>query len=160
MAIQTAANIITTASKHGLATSQIKDSEIEATEFARIRTAVGKTAYDTIVEDAGETYGDLYGYLQTALGYYVIADIIERINTEVSDRGLFALQAENAQKPQRDTVSAVKAEHMAAGNAYIAKAIQWMVDNEFTDYTANMTETAYDYIGVMVNGNEKRTTRL
>lgn len=160
MAITTAANIISTVSNHGLSAEQIKAADIEATEWNRIRTAVGVDAYETIVADAGTTYDDLYGYLQKALSYFVMADVIERINTEISDRGLFELRAENSSKAGPQSVEGVKLEFMSAGNSYLSMAVDWMVENDFTDYTNNMTEVAQDYVYPFASGNLKRNTRL
>ena len=89
-----------------------------------------------------------------------MADVIQRINTEVSDRGLFELRAENSGKSGADSVDGVKIELMASGNSYLSRAVDWMIENEFTDYTQNRTETAQEYVYPFASGNLKRNTRL
>jgi hypothetical protein len=159
MALVTASEIVTNVSTHGITTALIKSADIEASEYNRIRTALGSDFYDTVVADA-VTYATITGYLKKALSYFVVADIIERINTEISDRGLFGLTADSTRAATRDDVSAVKRELLRQGNGFLSMAIGWAEDNSETDYTSNMTESETDYTYPMAFSNTARNTRL
>jgi len=163
MSIVSIAEIISNVSVHGIAVSQIKQADVDATEWKRARTALGADMYDAILADiADETalYTVIIDYLKKALSFYTIADTINRFNTEISDRGLFNLQADNASKPDLNGVDSVKSELLEQGNQHLSKVIDWLIENETDDYINNMSETADDYNKPIYTSNTKRSTRL
>ena len=139
-------------------------SAIEAVEKRRIIGAIGSTAYDAIVADmdeggAFEVEGD---YLQTALCYFVAADLIITIGTRAENRGIFNLNAETAQRAEKDGLYGLQLHYFHMANQFMVKALELI--EAWTDYSDySITYKAADFVSDIPqpdNSNLKMTFKI
>jgi uncharacterized protein (TIGR02145 family) len=124
--------------------------------------------YNEVQSNVGTiTYSD-YNYFETIyirplLAWAVFTHILDRIQVEVTDRGMFQLGAQNAQTISRADIEAFKASIRENLNSYMEETRQYVIDRvEANDvlykgfYTIDADETAKD-VKFVVNSNPKKT---
>ena len=102
-------------------------------------------------------------YIRPLLAWAVFTHILDRIQVEVMDRGMFQLGAQNAQTISRADIEAFKASIRENLNSYMEETRQYVIDRvEANDvlykgfYTVDSEETAKD-VSFVVNSNTKKT---
>ena len=102
-------------------------------------------------------------YVRPLLAWAVFTHILDRIQVEVTDRGMFQLGAQNAQTISRADIEAFKASIRENLNSYMEETRQYVIDRvEANDvlykgfYTVDSEETAKD-VSFVVNSNTKKT---
>ena len=102
-------------------------------------------------------------YVRPLLAWAVFTHILDRIQVEVTDRGMFQLGAQNAQTISRADIEAFKASIRENLNSYMEETRQYVIDRvEANDvlykgfYTIDSQETAKD-VSFVVNSNTKKT---
>ena len=161
--VWTAANLMTT--KYNDA-SLIEDAG-DIVTFTE-NTTGAYISYDENSANVGTiTYSDYNDfetiYIRPLLAWAVFTHILDRIQVEVTDRGMFQLGAQNAQTISRADIEAFKASIRENLNSYMEETRQYVIDRvEANDvlykgfYTIDSEETAKD-VSFVVNSNTKKT---
>ena len=160
--VWTAANFMCTKYNNGVSI----DIETDITSFAV--TSDGAITYNSDNANVGTiTYSDYNDfetlYIRPLLAWAVFTHILDRIQVEVTDRGMFQLGAQNAQTISRADIEAFKASIRENLNSYMEETRQYVIDRvEANDvlykgfYTVDSEETAKD-VSFVVNSNTKKT---
>lgn len=161
--VWTAANLMTTKYNDGTSIEYEDDLGI----FSVITTGV-YTPYNGVAVNAGTISYSPYNsfeasYIRPLLAWAVFTHILDRIQVEVTDRGMFQLGAQNAQTISRADIEAFKASIRENLNSYMEETRQYVIDRvEANDvlykgfYTVDSEETAKD-VSFVVNSNTKKT---
>ena len=150
MALITASDIATTVFNDSQMDSLFTTSAIEAVEQRRIVDVITSDAYDAIIADMDEggTYEVEGGHLQTALCYFVAADLIITIGTRAENRGIFNLNAETAQRAEQDGLYGLQLHYFHMANQFMVKALELI--EAWTDYSDyDITFEAADFVSDM-----------
>jgi len=139
-------------------------SAIEATEQRRIIGAIGSAAHAVIIADMGkdEDFEAEGAYLKTALCYFVAADLIITIGTRAENRGIFNLNAETAQRAEKEGLYGLQLHYFHMANHFMVKALELI--EAWTDYSDyKITYKAADFVSDIPqpdNLNPKQTFKI
>lgn len=162
--VWTAANLMTTKYNDGTSISE----PVDASSFVASVATGARIAYEIQDENVGVIDYSPYNsfevsYIRPLLAWAVFTHILDRIQVEVTDRGMFQLGAQNAQTISRADIEAFKASIRENLNSYMEETRQYVIDRvEANDvlykgfYTIDSEETAKD-VSFVVNSNTKKT---
>ena len=107
---------------------------ITAEANRRIVSVIGKSAYDAIeaANGSGEDYEVPGGYMDTALTYFVGAEMVGVIANRPDQRGVFKLNAETAQQAMPDGLDSLTAYYRDMANTHLQILLDWIKENETT----------------------------
>jgi len=106
MAIMTESEVLTIVFGSAIYSGALTDADIEATEKRRLK--------DVDLED------EISDNVKSALAYYVCHDFYQKLKTRFEERGVFQLNAEQAQRTSTEDDARVKDEFIMAANQFLA----------------------------------------
>lgn len=106
MAILTESEVLTIVFGSAIYSGALTAADIEATEKRRLK--------DVDLED------EISDNVKAALAYYVCHDFYQKLKTRFEERGVFQLNAEQAQRTSTEDDARVKDEFITAANQFLA----------------------------------------
>jgi hypothetical protein len=130
----TAAEVQDLAFDRKIETAKITDSIIEAANFSYIRPILTENFYDYVVANVADYQALVDDYIKPCLAYYIKYLIMPDIVTEVSERGAFILESENA-------TPSTNIKQLMTNTLSIANVLA----EKLTDYVKKQHEVNADY---------------
>lgn len=135
MALMTQSEVAAAAFNRTIATTNIKDSDIEAAQWEYIRPILTENLYNEVVSNTS-TYSTLItSYIKPCLAYYVKSLVLNDMFIDVSDRGINLLGGTDAQPVSGNLRSDLKEDTIKKAKILADKLLDYVQQRYFTGDT-------------------------
>ncbi len=131
----TKAEIITLAYNRKIDENQIKDAVIDSAEFKYIRQILTENFYDYVVANTSTFTTLIDDYIKPCLAYFVKYLAFNDFFVEISDRGAFNLNADNANVISNATRTDTEAKILQVANIKAEKLTDYIKKQDLANNT-------------------------